>query len=449
MNTSSFNSNSIPKAFFTFSVPVVIGLIITVIYNITDTYFIALTKNTNLVAGVSLCAPLFTLIMGIGNIFGQGGTSVISRLLGQGDTDNIRKVSSYCFYIAIALGFVATALMLLLKVPVLTLLGADAETLPHALPYYTWFAIGAPIVLLSFIHTGILRAEGMANQSMIAVVGGSVINIILDPILIFTFGLGSGGAAIATVIGYFFTDIYCLIVVLKKSHVLSVKLSECHALAAHRKQVVSIGLSSALSNITQSICLIFTNQALLTYGNDKIAAMGIVQKLCMITSLVIVGFAVGGAPLIGYTYGIGDMDRLKRLTKFVIKFLIVTALVLSLILIFFAPQAMSLFTDDPSLAEAGVLMLRTQLYSMVLMSVVLYFTAYFQATGKAGPALILALSRQGIVFVVVLVVAANLFGYYGIVWTQFFSDAISIILAIALFLRVNKTIMESAGKPVA
>ena len=162
MNKSLFESKSIPKAYFSLSLPVVFSMVVTIIYNITDTYFIARTQNTLLVAGVSLCAPLFTLLMAFGNIFGQGGSSLISRLLGQNEKEELHRVSSFCFYIAIAFGLVAGILMLLFKNPVLTLLGADSGTFSYATSYYTWMSIGAPVIVLSFIHTNLIRAEGMS-----------------------------------------------------------------------------------------------------------------------------------------------------------------------------------------------------------------------------------------------------------------------------------------------
>lgn len=438
MENSIFESESISKAYFTLAVPVVLSMIITIVYNITDTYFIAMTNNTNLVAGVSLCAPVFTLLMGFGNIFGQGGSSLMSRLMGQNDRENQHRVSSFCFYVAIVFGIAAGAVMLLLRTPILKLLGADAETLSFALPYFTWFAAGAPLVTLSFIHSNLLRSEGMAKESMIATVSGSVVNIILDPLLIFTFGLGAAGAAIATVIGYTCTDLYGLYIVKKKSSALSVDFRDCRVSAAHVSQIFAIGTSAALSNITQSICLILTNQNLLVYGNDKIAVMGIVQKVAMIVMLVIVGFAFGGAPLIGYTYGSRNHERMKKLMKFILTFLCSIAAALSLVMVAAAPAVIRIFLSDAELLPIGCTMLRAQVMGMVFVAVILFITIYFQATGKAVPALIMALSRQGVVFAAVLFILVKIAGYNGVVYAQFTADLFSALLGIVLILRNRK-----------
>ena len=439
MEESVFEARSVRKAYFGMALPGVFSMVITIIYNITDTYFISLTHNTALVAGVSLCAPLFTLLMAFGNIFGQGGSSLISRLVGKNDRENLHRVSSFCFYAAIAFGVVSGALMLLFPGPILRLLGADADTAQYAAPYYTWFAVGAPAMVLTFIHTNLLRAEGKSRQSMLASVGGSVVNIILDPILIFGCRLGAAGAAIATVLGYIFTDLYCICVVLRTSRFLSIDPRKWRIRRGFVGQIFGIGTSAALSNITSSFCLILTNQCLLPYGSDKIAAMGIVQKVSMVVMLVIVGFSFGGAPLVGFYYGSGDKTRLRQLLSFVLKFLCGLALVMSAAMILLAPAAIRLFLQDEALVRTGVLMLRLQVAGMALMAVVLFVTIIFQATGKTLPAMVLSLSRQGVVFFAVLLAANRLAGYYGILAAQVISDFISATLALGLLLHLTRT----------
>ena len=439
MEESVFEARSVPRAYFGMALPGVFSMVITIIYNITDTYFISLTHNTALVAGVSLCAPLFTLLMAFGNIFGQGGSSLISRLVGRNDQENLHRVSSFCFYAAIAFGIASGALMLLLRRPILSLLGADADTAQYAAPYYTWFAVGAPAMVLTFIHTNLLRAEGKSRQSMIASVGGSVVNIILDPILIFGCRLGAAGAAIATVLGYIFTDLYCIAVVLHTSHFLSIDPRKWRICRAFVGQIFGIGTSAALSNITSSFCLVLTNQHLLPYGSDKIAAMGIVQKVSTVVMLVIVGFSFGGAPLVGFYYGSGDKEKLRQLLSFVLKFLCGLALVMSAAMILLAPAAIRLFLQEEALVQTGVSMLRLQVAGMVFMAVVLFTTIIFQATGKTLPAMVLSLSRQGVVFLVVLLAATYLAGYHGILLTQVISDLISAGIALGLLLHLKRT----------
>lgn len=432
MKESPFESQSISKAYFSLSLPVVFGMVITIFYNITDTYFIAMTQNTALVAGVSLCAPVFTLLMAFGNIFGQGGSSLISRLLGENQKEDLLRVSSFCFYIAIVFGAVFGGIMLLFRSPLLRVLGADADTVAYAMPYYTVMAIGAPLVVLNFIHTNLLRAEGMSTQSMVASIGGSVTNIIFDPILIFGLKMGAMGAAIATIMGYIFTNLYCLAIVLKKSNVLSVNPRLWKIRGEHVQQIFGVGTAAALSNIMSSFCMVLTNNNLLRYGSNEIAAMGICQKVSMIVMLIITGFSFGGAPLIGYYYGKKDTVQLKSLLKFIVKFLGGIAVGMSALLILAAPAAIRLFLEDDTLVRTGTFMLRAQLAGMVFMAAVLITQILFQATGKSLPALILSVSRQGVVFAAVLFIGMAVAGYYGIVTAQPIADCVSALFAFVL-----------------
>lgn len=431
MHTSPFETKSVPKAYFSLALPVVFGMIVTIFYNITDTYFIAKTGNTFLVAGISLCAPVFTLLMAFGNIFGQGGSSMVSRLLGENRTENIRRVSAFCFYIAIITGALFGGLMLAFRGTCLRILGADTDTAPFASAYFTCMAAGAPLVVLTFIHTNLLQAEGMSKQSMIGNIGGSLVNIVLDPVFIFGLKLGAAGAAIATLLGYVFTNLYCLIVVLKKSQVLSVSVKLIAIPGRDVRQIFTIGIAAALSNIMSSFCMVLTNQSLLPFGSDKIAAMGIVQKVSMVVMLVITGFSFGGAPLIGFYYGRKDTQMLHRLLRFVGRFLGILSAVLSAMVALAAPLAVQAFLTG-ELADTAAVMLRLQVAGMIFMAAVLLCQILFQATGKPASALVLALSRQGVVFAAVLAVGTRLFGYSGIISAQPAADFFSALLALCL-----------------
>ena len=186
---SLFDTDHGYRSYFKKAFPVVLELVVTLVYNLADTFFIALTNDTDLIAGVSLCAPVFTALMAFGNIYGQGGSSLISRLLGQHDLSSVKRVSSFCFYIALATGLVLAITMSTFYRPILTLLGADAATFPHG--YYIVLVICAPIIVLSFIHSSLVRCEGLSKESMTDTVLGAVINIILDPICISVVGFGA------------------------------------------------------------------------------------------------------------------------------------------------------------------------------------------------------------------------------------------------------------------
>lgn len=324
METQLFTGTSVPKAYLKLSMPLVFSMVVTLIYNLADTYFVARTGNTDLVAGVSLGAPVFTLLMAVGNI-------------------------------------------------------------------------------------------------------------VLDPLFISVLGLGAAGAAIATVIGYLFCDVYFLGVVLAQSKVLSVQPRDCRATPRQVGQILAVGIPSAVVNLMQSASMVLTNRFLLPYGNDKIAAMGIVLKVNMIVLLLLTGLAFGGQPLFGYYYGAGDKARFAGLLRFCVRFLGAVALVLSALVFAAAPWLIRLFLDEPGIVRDGALMLRCQVITMVFVGFVLLMTIVFQSMGKAGASFLLSVSRQGVVFLVVLVAARQLLGYNGILLAQAVADTLTMAGAVVLF----------------
>ena len=320
MGNDLFEKAPIPKAYFSFALPVVFSMVISLVYNMADTYFIAATGNTNLVAGVSLGAPIFTLMIALGDIFGLGGSSVISRLFGKKMDEDGKRLSVFCFYGAIVCGIVVAVLMMLFRAPILTLLGAKADTVQYASDYYTWLVIGAPFIILSFTPSNLLRTEGFSVASMTGTVLGSVINIILDPIFIFMLGMGAAGAAIATVIGNIGADLFFVFFLLTKSKRLSINPKGFFISKRELGDIFAIGIPASVTNFMQSLGIALTNRFLLVYGTDKVASMGIVMKINMIAMLILVGFAFGSQPLIGYNYGAGNKKRLKAILAFSYKF---------------------------------------------------------------------------------------------------------------------------------
>lgn len=434
-----FDTENIKKTYFKMALPVVFGMVITLVYNIADTWFIARTNNTALIAGVSICSPLFTALMAFGNIFGQGGSSLVSRLLGGNDSKSVKRVSSFCFYTAIIVGIVLAVGLFLTRNSVLLLLGADETNIMYASQYFVTLSLGAPIVVLNFIHSNLVRCEGMSTQSMFGSLIGTIINIILDPVFIFVLGMGARGAAVATLIGYLVTDVYFVILVKLKSKNLSMNPKHCRVRGDELMQILGVGITAAITNLMSSLCMVIVNRYLGPYGNDALAAMGMVLKVNMIAQLILVGFAFGGVPVYGFLYGSKNLQKLKELSKFCLVFLGGIALVFSGVLIGFASPIMSGFTTDEAVLNYCVMMLRYQSVGTIFVSVVLFVSVYFQATGKVAQAFVMSISRQGVVFIAVIFVMSKLFGFTGILISQAIADLFSAFIGGCLFFFANRT----------
>lgn len=433
MYNDLFEKAPIPKVYMKMAMPVVMGMIVTLIYNLVDTYFIALTGNTNLIAGISLCAPLFTLMLAIGDIFGIGGSSVISRILGAHDIDDAKQKSVLCFYSSIVVGIVFTIFMLVFKKKILLLLGATDATYEYAAQYYFWLILGAVFIIFSLVPSNLLRAEGLATASMIGSVAGTIINIILDPIMIFGLGLGAAGAAIATIIGYICTCGFFAIYIIKKCQVLTLDIKVLKFDIVSMGAILGIGLPSSITNLMQTIGITLTNRFLQPYGDDKIAIMGIVLKIVNIAALIIVGLAFGGQALVGYNYGAQLKKRLREAIGFGIAVTAGTGIFFLIVLSLLAEPLISRFLTDSAMIETGAMMLRYQLLGMPLMGMCLIVICTLQATGKGIGALILSACRQGIIFLPVIIILSSISGFDGVIRAQFIADLGTTIIAFIIF----------------
>lgn len=321
---------------------------------------------------------------------------------------------------------------------ILHVFGANGDVLGYAVQYYSVIVLGTALIIFSFVPSNLIRSEGLANESMIGTVLGAVINIILDPIFISYFGLGAAGAALATVLGYITTDIYFFYILKRKTKLIVWDFKNITIEKSEFFQILSIGFSAALANLTQSICVIMINTNLVSYGSDYVAAMGIVLKIIMIVQLLLTGFAFGGAPLYGYLYGGYYTKQFFSLIRFIFIWMVILAAGLSLPLIIWAKPIIGLFIQQKNIIEIGSQMLVWQCLSTAFAGIVLFLTVLFQSCGKAVPSYLLALSRQGIIFAAVLIIMKSFFDYKGIIQAQFYADLISFVLAVLLYLHTMK-----------
>ncbi|KFI56662.1 MATE family efflux transporter [Bifidobacterium callitrichos] len=464
MDSELFERAPIPKAYFSLAMPVVLSMLVTLVYNMVDTYFIAHTGDTNMVAGVSLTAPVFTVMIALGDIFGLGGSSVISRLFGQHRFADGRRLSVFCFYAAVLTGILIVVLGLVFRDQMLTLLGATSDTWVPASEFYTLIIIGSPFIIVSMTPTNMLRTEGHAVQSMIGSIAGTAINVVLNPLFIHVFGWGAAGSAGATVIANILTDAYFVWFLLKRSPNLSIDprlmfrkgdasrttaeetaenlptptrmapaRGRLDITGAEVRDILVIGIPSAITNLTQSVGIVMMNLFLLPYGTDAVAAMGIALKIVMIAVLVFVGFAFGAQPLIGYNYGARNMVRLAGIMRFAYAFLCSFALVMTVALSVFDRQLMRFFIADETIITLGAGILRVQLLSLVCVAIVMVTTCTFQSTGKALGAFLLSIGRQGVILAVTLFIGSRVAGYDGVIAAQALADLVTAILAVVLF----------------
>lgn len=444
-NIDLFESAPVPKAVFSLAIPTVLSMIVSVFYNMVDTFFVGQTGNPHQVAAVSVATPVFLFFMAAGNIFGVGGSSFLSRALGEKHYDKVKKISAFCFYGGIVVGIAGQILMFTFMRPILRAIGTSGNTFEFARQYLFWVACGGPAMVVAGAFTNLIRGEGAAKSSMIGMMSGTVANIILDPIFILDsfhgipgFGMGVAGAAIATVIGNLVSIAVFLLHVCSKNSVLSIRPRYFSVRGGILSGVLAIGLPASLVNILMSLSNIVTNKILVSYGDIPVAAMGIAMKANMLVIFVQLGFAMGIQPLIGYNYGARNFTRMKSVMKFSMLCVVIAGCKLTGIYFAFTRQIISVFISDPAVIKTGIKLLRMLMCSGPFIGIMFVFNFTFQAMGKAVPALVLAASRQGFIFLPMIYLLNAIFHLDGAIFAQPVADFCAIFIALGMFLHMNK-----------
>lgn len=458
-NTQVFESYKVPKAVATMAIPSMLGMLINIVYNLADTFFVGQTGDSNQVAAVSVSMPLFVLFIGVGNLFGVGGCAFISRSLGEGEQDRVKKISSFCIYTSILVGIIIGAAFMIFKTPLLYLVGASDNTVGFASDYLKWVAVGSPFVVTAITVCNLIRGEGAAKTSMFGMVLGQIVNIVLDPIFIlsgsdklfginmpFGLGLGVAGAAIATVIGNVCSVIFFLIYFLRGRSILSITPARYTIKNGVAKGVISVGLPASLNNLLMSISNIIVNIVLVSYGDNAVAAMGVAMKANMLVVMLQIGLAQGVQPLIGYCYGAGNYDRMKKCMRFSIACNVVIGTVMTLFYVVFKESVISMFIDDAQVVELGVKMLIALMSPGPIIGIMFVFNFSFQGMGKGIQTLILSIGRQGLIYIPLLFILNSIVGLNGIIWSQAIADAACVIMSFAMWLVIKKDIKKRAIK---
>lgn len=454
--TLVFTEYSVPKAAATLCVPSMLGMLINIVYNLADTFFVGQTGDSNQVAAVSVAMPVFLFLLALGNLFGVGGCAFISRSLGEGKTERIKTISSFCIYTGIMMSAILGGLFIAFRKPLLYLVGASDNTIDFACDYLLWVALGAPFVVISIVACNLVRGEGAAKDSMIGMVIGQIVNIILDPIFIlskgnklmgitmpFGFNMGVKGAAIATVLGNVISVLYFLIYFLRGKSILSITPARYGFKNGIAKGVVSVGLPAALTNLLMSLSNIVINMFLSKYGDYAVAAMGVAMKANLLVVMLQIGLAQGLQPLIGYCYGAKNYKRMKKSVRFGMLCNIIIGGTITLFYILFRTQVIGAFIDDPEVVKWGVKMITALMVPGTLIGVMFIINFAFQGMGKGFQSLILAVSRQGFVFLPLLFILDHFVGIEGIIWAQPIADFFCIVLAILMFSSTVKKLTKS------
>lgn len=446
-------NESIGSLLMKLSIPATIGMIVQALYNLVDTIFVGQGVGVMGIAGVSVAFPIQMIIMSFAQMFGIGGASIISRSLGAQDVDKAERTMGNVFSLVFLLSGLITILGIIYIKPLLVLFGATEDIMGHAIDYSSVILWGTVLFSFAMASNAIIRSEGNAKIAMNTMLISAGMNVILDPIFIFDtipiinvpgLNMGTKGAAIATVLAQATTVVYLVFYFLKGKSIVRLKVRNLILDIRLIIEIITIGISSFTRSVAGSLLAIVINNSLAIYsGSLSIAVYGVIHKLLMFTLMPMMGIVQGLQPIIGYNFGADKPERVKEALKMGIKIATIFSTVGFIILMFFTNTMISIFNDDADLIQMGSHALRIVVLILPLVGFQVVGSGYFQAIGKATPALILSMSRQLLFLIPLILVLPKFLGLEGI-WAAFpLADFLSIALTFIVLTRDMKLLDRS------
>lgn len=442
-------SAPIPKALLALGLPTMIGMMINALYNLVDAYFVG-GLGTSQMGAISVAFPLGQVVVGLGLLFGNGAASYISRLLGRGEKETANKVASTALYSSIFVGAVVIICTIIFLNPILKLLGATDSILPHAVTYASIYVISSIFNVFNVTMNNIVTSEGAAKTTMCALMSGAVLNIILDPIFIYTLNLGVAGAAIATAISQIVSTLVYLCYVLRKKSVFSFSIKECCFSKGIMSEILKIGIPTLVFQLLISLSITLINMQAKEYGDSVIAGMGAVIRIISMGSLMVFGFIKGFQPIAGYSYGAKKYERLHEAIKTSITWSTIFCVIFGLVMAIFPTTIISQFTKgDIEMINVGQIALRANGFSFLLFGFYNVYSSLFLVLGKAKEGFILGACRQGICFVPIILILPMIWGISGILYAQPISDVISAVITVFMAVHLHKELTIAKSRALS
>jgi len=431
----------IAKLICELAVPCIISMLVTAFYNMADTFFAGLLNSDSATGAVGVVFSMMNIIQAFSFFFGQGSGNYISRELGKHHYEEASNMAATGFFSAFGMGVIICVLGQLFLEPLALLLGSTPTILPYAKAYLRGILCGAPFIAASLVLNNQLRFQGSAFYGMIGITSGAVLNIALDPLFIFTFGMGVAGAAWATSLSQLVS--FCILLVCStKGGNLRIHPSHFQFKWSYYKMIIKGGLPSLGRQGLASIATICLHRAAGPYGDAAIAAMSVVQRITMFGASAMIGFGQGFQPFCGFNYGAKLYKRVKQGFWFCVKCAALFLATLSALGFIFAPNLISIFRDSPEVIAFGATALRFQCVTFCLHSWIVMSNMMLQTMGKTVPATFLAMARQGIFFIPLVWILSSTLGFLGVQMTQAASDLLTFLCCIPIQIHNLRTMEQ-------
>ena len=439
-----FEEYPVLKSLTIMAVPAIVSQLITLVYNIADTWFIGLTDNPSMVAACSLVLPIFLLSISISNLFGTGGGSLISRLLGDKKEMEAKKVFAISIWMSLLTAVAFAGITMLFCNPLLNLLGASVQTRDYARQYLFYVVgIGGVFNVMSMVLSNLIRSVGYSKEAGIGISFGGVLNIILDPILmfwIFPDGMQVTGAAVATMLSNVITFSYFVIICIKiqKNTVIGVSLRQGLPERSSIIEIFSVGIPAGVSVLLFDIANMIANKKMAIHGDTALAAYGIVTKVERLPLNIGIGICLGMIPLIAYNYAAKNRERMKQIFNCA-RILGVTIAVLCVIFYHsFSAAIITFFIGDAETIQLGTAFLQARCFATPFMFLCFNMVHYFNAIGRGKISFWLAVVRQIVFNIPIMLILNNRYGAYGLVWTQLIADVCTVVVSYVVYFLVTR-----------
>ena len=430
-------SAPIPKALLALGLPTMAGMLINALYNLVDSYFIG-GLGTAQMGAITVAFPLGQVVVGLGLLFGNGAAAYLSRLLGRGDRQTADKVASTALYGSVFIGAVVIFCSVLFLKPILRQLGAIESVMPYAVTYTGIYITFSIFNVFNVTMNNIVSSEGAARTAMMALMAGAFLNVILDPVFIYTLHLGIAGAAIVTAISQMVSTLVYLVYIFRGKSVFHFRIQDCCFSGDILSEILKIGIPTLVFQLLTSLSMSMINGAAKEYGPSALAAMGPVTKIMSMGSLMVFGFLKGFQPIAGYSYGARKYDRLREAIRTAIIWSTVFCAVFGIAAAIFSKTIISGFTkDDMDMIETGRKALIANGLSFLLFGFYTVYSSLYLALGKAKEGLILGACRQGLFFVPIILILPLLWNINGILYAQPISDIISAVITVFMGVHLH------------
>ncbi len=413
-------------------VPLVLGMFVMVFYNLVDTFFIGKLNDDFQMAAVNLGYPVMMIMIAVGNMVGTGGSSVIARFLGAGDTDKAEQTLCMGYVLTLVNSLALGAAGLLFLQPLVSVLGAAENTFGYTADYVSVLLAGGFFLMGNYTFGQLMRAEGSVKYSVIGMMTGAVANIALDPIFIFGLSMGVKGAAVATVLGNATGSAVMVFLYIIRKTILKFHAVNFKPDFGLITEIYRVGIPASLETTFSAATFVVLNNLAVDYGELAVAGMGISQKVMSFGSYIYQGFAAGLQPLMGYNCGAKNFDRMLKLLKANVLVTGAVEIVVMVVFGIFAPVIIGRFTINPVVIRYGCRVLRANMFILPFVGATSSSRATFQSMGKPLYALGITIVRQGVLYIPLLLLMNTMFDFYGLIWAQPVTELITMIGALVL-----------------